>query len=133
MFSGLTWDDAAGYGASVVTVVVIAVAVVVAASAVLLGVMAWVRRARAWWRGRSNAREMSAAATRAWWRLVALTPPGRRHERNVRGRLGMPAGHPEHVTRPDSRVHAEALAALQEELWPEGEWVDVIRMHLEGP
>lgn len=80
-----------------------------------------------WWEGRRRARQALA-----WWRLVSLTPPGRRHERHVRRRLGMPPGHPEHVTTPPSRRDDRALARVQAELWPEGEWADVIRFHLEG-
>lgn len=103
-----------------------------------VAVIAWLswlglrQPARDWWQGRRQEREVAATAARAWWRLVSRTPPGRRHERNVRRHLGMPRGHPEHVTRPDGRADDAMLAALERELWPEGEWTWVIRMHLEG-
>lgn len=74
-----------------------------------------------------------AFAARAWWRLVPLTPMGRRHEKHVREELRMPERHPEHVTRPPSRRSARKLAALEAEAWPQGEWTWVIKMHLEGP
>lgn len=70
------------------------------------------------------------------WRLVAVTPPGRLHERSYRRRLGMRGRmncrHPEHVTRPATWPEKQLLSALQAELWPEGEYVDHIRAHVEG-
>lgn len=72
-----------------------------------------------------------AVAVRAWWRLVPLTPPGMVHERHVRRQLGMGRKHPEHVTRHPSRADRRLLEALQAQAWPEGEWTDVIKAHLE--
>lgn len=72
-------------------------------------------------------------AARCWWRLAPLTPLGRRHEKHVRAELGMPRRHPESVTRMPSRRSQRVLDALQGQAWPDGEWADVIRYHLEGP
>jgi hypothetical protein len=60
------------------------------------------------------------------WRLAAVLPPGRIHERNTRRELGMPARHPEHVTRPPSRRDQETLDRLQMSAWPLNEWVDIL-------
>jgi hypothetical protein len=87
--------------------------------------------ARWYWR-HPRAKAALAVAAAWWWRLVALTPPGRLHERHVRRHLGVARKHPEHVTRPPSRKNARRLDALQAEAWPDGEWTEVIRMHLEG-
>jgi hypothetical protein len=62
----------------------------------------------------------------ALWRLLAVLPPGRLHERHVRARLGMPRRHPEHCTRPGSRREQRALGVMQARTWPQGEWADVI-------
>lgn len=62
----------------------------------------------------------------ALFRLLAVLPPGRRHERNVRRELGMAPCHPEHVTRPPSARDRELLDGLQMSAWPLNEWVDVL-------
>ena len=62
----------------------------------------------------------------AFFRLLAVLPPGRLHERNARRELGMPARHPERVTRPPSRRDRQLLDTLQASAWPENEWVDVL-------
>lgn len=67
-----------------------------------------------------------ALAARCWWRLVPFTPPGRRHEQNVRRALGMARKHPEYVTRHPSQRDSRKLAALQEQAWPGNEWADHI-------
>lgn len=65
-------------------------------------------------------------AVTALWRLLAVLPPGRRHERNARRELGMAPRHPEHVTRPPSARDRDLLDALQLSAWPLNEWVDVL-------
>jgi hypothetical protein len=63
----------------------------------------------------------------ALYRLLAVLPPGRIHERHVKARLGMPRRHPESCTRPWTRREQRALPVLQACTWPEDEWADVIR------
>jgi hypothetical protein len=43
-------------------------------------------------------------------------------EREARQILGMPAGHPESLTRPLSRAQERRLAALAARLWPHDEY-----------
>jgi hypothetical protein len=69
----------------------------------------------------------------AWaWRLIALSPPGRIHERRYRRVQGMPAAHPEHVTRPATAGERALLGVLQAQMWPEGEYRDLLRLWLEN-
>jgi hypothetical protein len=57
--------------------------------------------------------------TRPFWRRSAAR---RVAEREARAILGMPAGHPEHLTRPLRRAHERRLDALAAELWPNDEY-----------
>lgn len=66
------------------------------------------------------------------WRLLAVLPPGRRHERNARRELGMAPRHPEHVTRPPSARDREMPDALHLSAWPLNEWVDVLLYRGDG-
>ena len=74
----------------------------------------------------------AAGAAPAWaWRALAVTPPGRVHERHARRELGMGRRHPERVTRPPRRRHQAQLDRWQAELWPEGEYAVLLRLWLE--
>lgn len=69
---------------------------------------------------------MSPRITVPLWRIAAVLPAGRIHERNVRRALGMPARHPERVTRMPSRRDQDLLDGLQLSAWPLNEWVDIL-------
>jgi hypothetical protein len=49
-----------------------------------------------------------------------------RKERAARGALGMPAGHPEQVTRKPGRAEWKQLAAWLAELWPNDEYTVIV-------
>jgi hypothetical protein len=57
------------------------------------------------------------------------TPGGKgrisRKERIARAASGMPAGHPEHVTRSPGRAEWKHFAAWCAELWPNDEYVAI--------
>jgi hypothetical protein len=59
-----------------------------------------------------------------------MTPPGgkgriSRKERIARAAIGMPAGHPEHVTRSPGRAEWKHFAAWCAELWPNDEYTAI--------
>lgn len=60
------------------------------------------------------------------WRLVAVTPPGRLHERSYRRHLNMGRKHPEHASRPATWAEKRLLGAYVAEMWPDGEWLWLI-------
>jgi hypothetical protein len=49
-----------------------------------------------------------------------------RRERVARAAMGMPAGHPEQVTRKPSRAEWKQLAAWLAELWPNDEYTAIV-------
>jgi len=69
-------------------------------------------------------RTMAALAARCRWprnRIVVT-----RRERSARAAIGMPARHPEHITRELPRRQENWLAALCAELWPDDEYTGII-------
>lgn len=65
------------------------------------------------------------AAVRPLRRLAACLR-SRKAERNARKAAGMPARHPERITRELPESHEEWLAALAAELWPADEYAEII-------
>jgi hypothetical protein len=60
-----------------------------------------------------------------------MTTPGRGgrisyKERAARAALGMPAGHPERLTRKPGRAEWKQLAAWLAELWPDDEYTAIV-------
>jgi hypothetical protein len=49
-----------------------------------------------------------------------------RRERAARGAIGMPAGHPELLTRKPSRSEWKQLTAWLAELWPRNEYTAIV-------
>ncbi len=74
------------------------------------------------------ARPWPSVPARLAWFLAVLPGPRRRGvlprlgEREARDVLGMPAGHPENLTRPLRRADERMLTALCGELWPHDEY-----------
>ena len=60
--------------------------------------------------------------------MMSTPRPGRisRKERIARAALGMPAEHPEQVTRKPSRAEWKHLAAWCAELWPHDEYTAIV-------
>ena len=52
-------------------------------------------------------------------------------EQRARKYLGMAPGHPESVTRSPSKRERAELRQVQDRLWPECEWADLLRVWLE--
>jgi hypothetical protein len=54
--------------------------------------------------------------------------PGRvsRRERTARATIGMPARHPEYITRKPGRAEWRQLAAWLAELWPHDEYTAIV-------
>ncbi len=54
--------------------------------------------------------------------------PGRisRKERAARAAIGMPAGHPELITRRPGRGEWRQLTAWLEEMWPNDEYTEIV-------
>jgi len=50
-------------------------------------------------------------------------------ERTARAVIGMPARHPELITRKPGRVEWQQLAALCSELWPYDEYMAIVTVH----
>jgi len=60
-----------------------------------------------------------------------MTTPGRkgrisRKERTARAAIGMPAHHPEQITRKPGRAEWRQLAAWLAELWPHDEYTVIV-------
>ncbi len=64
-------------------------------------------------------------------RLASLArgggPLARRRERTARAAIGMPARHPERITRGLRRRHEEWLTGLAARLWPGDEYAEIVR------
>jgi hypothetical protein len=60
--------------------------------------------------------------------MTATPSPGRvsRKERIARAAIGMPAGHPELITRSPGRAEWKQLAALCAGLWPNDEYAAIV-------
>ena len=60
--------------------------------------------------------------------MTSANGPGRisRKERIARAAIGMPARHPEHVTRKPGRAEWKQLAAWLAELWPYDEYTAIV-------
>ena len=60
--------------------------------------------------------------------MTAAGGPGRigRRERTARGAAGMPAEHPELLTRKPSRAEWQLLATWGAELWPHDEYTAIV-------
>ena len=67
---------------------------------------------------------ITRAARRALGALAGWLPG---NERAARAAIGMPARHPERITRRPPRAEARLLAAQTAELWPHGEYVQIVR------
>jgi hypothetical protein len=57
--------------------------------------------------------------------MTATSDPGRK-ERAARAAVGMPAGHPELVTRKPGRAEWKQLTAWLAEMWPNDEYTAIL-------
>ncbi len=69
-----------------------------------------------------NRRTAAFAARLVGW----AGPRARRREQAARAAIGMPARHPERITRELPAGHEEWLAAACAELWPADEYTQII-------
>lgn len=59
-------------------------------------------------------------------RRIAVCVHRRKSERDARKAMGMPARHPERITRELPEADEEWLAGLAAQLWPDDEFTEII-------